>query len=436
MIVAIAEESRGGEHARQWIEQAGAQYWCLIDTEHRVADLYGMVNVPQAVWIDEAGRIVRPPENAGSTDHFRLMDRTTRTLAPEHQAARLAARSAYLDAVRDWVLTGKQRSTPTTRGGICRGSRRRSRSRRRISDWACGCAGTAMPRKAMRIWRRPAGCILSRGTSGARRPISTRSARRAARLSGSVCRHSAIGRTIRLRDCETASNEEGAMTTNDATFAGSIPALYDRHLGPVLFEPYAADKVRRFAHLSEGAILETASGTGIVTQQLASALPAAVRIVATDLNQPMLDHAASKPGMARVEFRQADALKLPSPDGQFDAIVCQFGVMFFPDRVAAYREARRVLKPNGQLVFSVWDSLMRNPVVSDRHRRHGDPLSARPAAIPRACATWLSRCRRDTRGACCRRLHHSRNRDGRADSSCGVASRSGHRLLPRIADAR
>jgi len=107
MIVPVAEESRGAEHARQWIEQANAQYWCLIDTEHHVADLYGMVNVPQAVWIDEAGRIVRPPENAGSTDHFRLMDRATRTLAPEHQSARLAARGAYLDAVRDWVLTGR-----------------------------------------------------------------------------------------------------------------------------------------------------------------------------------------------------------------------------------------------------------------------------------------------------------------------------------------
>ena len=107
MIVAIAEESRGAEHARTWIEQAGAQYWCLIDTEHRVTDLYGMVNVPQAVWIDGAGRIVRPPENAGSTDHFRLMDRTTRTLAPEHAAAREAARTAYLDAVRQWVLSGR-----------------------------------------------------------------------------------------------------------------------------------------------------------------------------------------------------------------------------------------------------------------------------------------------------------------------------------------
>ena len=91
------------------MDRAGrcAGTWCLIDTEHRVADLYGMVNVPQAVWIDEAGRIVRPPENAGSTDHFRLMDRTTRTLAPEHAAAREAARTAYLDAVRQWVLTGR-----------------------------------------------------------------------------------------------------------------------------------------------------------------------------------------------------------------------------------------------------------------------------------------------------------------------------------------
>lgn len=107
MIVAVAEESRGAEHARPWIEQAGARYWCLIDTQHRVADLYGMVNVPQAVWIDAAGSIVRPPENAGSTDHFRLMDRNTRSLAAEHQAARLAARTAYLDAVRDWVLTDR-----------------------------------------------------------------------------------------------------------------------------------------------------------------------------------------------------------------------------------------------------------------------------------------------------------------------------------------
>ena len=158
------------------------------------------------------------------------------------------------------------------------------------------------------------------------------------------------------------------MPADDASFAGSIPVQYDRHLGPVLFEPYAADKVRRLSHITEGAILETASGTGIVTQQMAAALPAAVRIVATDLNQPMLDHAAGKPGVARVTFRQADALALPFGDREFDAVTCQFGVMFFPDRTAGYREALRVLKPGGQFVFSVWDALAENPfaaVVSD-----------------------------------------------------------------------
>lgn len=106
MIVAIAEESRGAEHARQWIEAAKAEYWCLIDTDHRVADLYGMVNVPQSVWIDEKGRMVRPPETTGSTDHFRRMDLKTRTMAPEDQAARNAARVAYLDAVKAWAKTG------------------------------------------------------------------------------------------------------------------------------------------------------------------------------------------------------------------------------------------------------------------------------------------------------------------------------------------
>ncbi|MBL0900041.1 MAG: hypothetical protein IBJ17_15260 [Reyranella sp.] len=107
MVVAVAQESRGAGHARPWIEQAKSTYWQLIDAEHRLEDLYNLVNVPQAVWIDERGRIVRPPENAGSTDHFRRMDLRTRTMTPEDQAARLAARQAYLDAVRAWVTTGK-----------------------------------------------------------------------------------------------------------------------------------------------------------------------------------------------------------------------------------------------------------------------------------------------------------------------------------------
>ncbi len=106
MVVAVAEDSRGAEAARPWIEAANPTYWSLIDPSHRVAALYGMVNVPQAVWIDEAGVMVRPPETAGSTDHFRGMDLATRTLAPDAAKARIAARVAYMDAVRAWARTG------------------------------------------------------------------------------------------------------------------------------------------------------------------------------------------------------------------------------------------------------------------------------------------------------------------------------------------
>jgi len=154
------------------------------------------------------------------------------------------------------------------------------------------------------------------------------------------------------------------MATSDSVFTGSIPALYDRHLGPLLFMPYAADLARRLADIKTGSVLETAAGTGIVTQALAAALPPAVELVATDLNQAMIDFAAAKPGMKRISFRQADATKLPFADASFDAVVCQYGVMFFPDRVAGYREARRVLKPGGRFLFNVWDSLAHNPVTA------------------------------------------------------------------------
>jgi len=152
------------------------------------------------------------------------------------------------------------------------------------------------------------------------------------------------------------------MTTGDTVFAGSIPALYDRCLGPLLFRPYADDVVHRLAGFGSGRLLETAAGTGIVTQAMVAGLPPGVEIVATDLNQAMVDYAATKPGMARATLRQADALALPFADGTFDIVVCQFGVMFFPDRVAGYREAKRVLKPGGRFLFSAWDSLAHNPL--------------------------------------------------------------------------
>jgi SAM-dependent methyltransferase len=150
------------------------------------------------------------------------------------------------------------------------------------------------------------------------------------------------------------------MESTDIQFAGSIPEYYDRCLGPFLFEPYAADLAERAAALGPGRILETAAGTGIVTAALAAALPEA-EIVATDLNPDMLRVAEGKIDSPRVTFAPADAQSLPFQDGGFDLVVCQFGAMFFPDRVAAYREARRVLGPGGAFLFNVWDRLEANP---------------------------------------------------------------------------
>ena len=150
------------------------------------------------------------------------------------------------------------------------------------------------------------------------------------------------------------------MAASDALFAGSIPDIYDRLLVPLIFEPYATDLAKRVAEAKPQLVLETAAGTGAVTRALASSLKDA-RIVATDLNQPMLDHARSRrSGDKRIEWRQADALELPFKDQTFDAVACQFGLMFFPDKVQGYREARRVLKPSGRFFFSVWDRISEN----------------------------------------------------------------------------
>src|SRR5689334_12263185 len=144
-----------------------------------------------------------------------------------------------------------------------------------------------------------------------------------------------------------------AMLETDKLFAGSIPENYDRYMVPLIFEPYAADLAQRAAAFSPQAVLEIAAGTGVVTRALAPKLSPGANYVATDLNQPMLDHAASRQARdRRITWRQADAMALPFEDGTFDLVCCQFGVMFFPDRVAAYREAKRVLKPGGHFLFN------------------------------------------------------------------------------------
>ncbi|MBT2133313.1 methyltransferase domain-containing protein [Croceibacterium sp. LX-88] len=152
------------------------------------------------------------------------------------------------------------------------------------------------------------------------------------------------------------------MPSPDRTFAGSIPTIYDRYLKPLLFGPYAADIAERIAALDPRTILETAAGTGLVTEVLSERLPKA-QLMVTDLNEPMLALAAAKIEGPQVQFVQADAQSLPFEEGSFEAVVCQFGAMFFPDRVAAYREARRVLTPDGHFVFNVWDRIEANPAT-------------------------------------------------------------------------
>jgi len=146
----------------------------------------------------------------------------------------------------------------------------------------------------------------------------------------------------------------------DKLFAGSIPSLYDTHLVPLIFEPYAADLAQRLRKRTLSRVLEIAAGTGVVTRALADALPETVSIVATDLNQAMLDQAMRAGTRRAVQWRQADAMQLPFPDSSFDAVVCQFGVMFFPDKPRAFSEARRVLKPAGVFIFNLWDRIEEN----------------------------------------------------------------------------
>jgi SAM-dependent methyltransferase len=146
----------------------------------------------------------------------------------------------------------------------------------------------------------------------------------------------------------------------DRMFVGSLPKSYETYLVPLIFQPYAADVVRRLAARPLSRVLEVAAGTGVVTRAMATSLLPSVSIVATDLNQAMLEQARSAPIARAVEWRQADALHLPFDDGTFDAVVCQFGAMFFPDKPRAFSEARRVLRAGGVYVFSVWDCLEEN----------------------------------------------------------------------------
>jgi SAM-dependent methyltransferase len=150
------------------------------------------------------------------------------------------------------------------------------------------------------------------------------------------------------------------VSDTDRQFAGSIPQLYERHLVPLIFADFAEDIAARAARAAPMRVLEVAAGTGVVTRALARHLDPRAQIVATDLNAPMLVHAEALGIVRPVQWQQADAQQLPFADGSFDAVVCQFGAMFFPDRPRAYGEARRVLREGGCFLFNVWDRLESN----------------------------------------------------------------------------
>ncbi len=168
------------------------------------------------------------------------------------------------------------------------------------------------------------------------------------------------------------------MTQSDKAFTGSIPAFYDRYLGPVLFEPFADDLAARVRALGPARVLETAAGTGIVTWRLDEVLPEATQITATDLNQAMIDTAAAKMTSPRITWQACDATQLPFADNTFDCVLCQFGVMFFPSKLQAFQEARRVLKPGGTFLFNVWDRIEFSPIFETI----ADAIAARYPADP------------------------------------------------------
>jgi ubiquinone/menaquinone biosynthesis C-methylase UbiE len=155
------------------------------------------------------------------------------------------------------------------------------------------------------------------------------------------------------------------MADSHTAFIGSIPEYYDRYLGPLIFEEYAIDLAGRLSVPSEGTVLEIAAGTGIATHHLRSTLPQDVKIIATDLNESMLEYSRRKlNAQHNLEFQPADAANLNFPAVSFDAVVSQFSLMFFPDKLAAFREVARVLKPGGIFVFNIWDSYEHNHFIN------------------------------------------------------------------------
>ena len=169
------------------------------------------------------------------------------------------------------------------------------------------------------------------------------------------------------------------MTNSAPTFSGEIPRNYDKYLGPLIFKAYAEDMANRISLPSAGRLLELAAGTGMATRELRDAIPRDTHIVVTDISGEMLEVARGKfQGEENIEFQTADAVQLPFDDSSFDAIACQFSLMFFPDKLASLKEAARVLKPGGSFLFNIWDSLEHNHLARTVDKTVRDYMSPNP----------------------------------------------------------
>jgi len=172
------------------------------------------------------------------------------------------------------------------------------------------------------------------------------------------------------------------MSDNTSLFAGSIADAYHRHLVPLIFDEYARDLAGRVQVPAGGKVLEIACGTGVLTSHLRRVLRGSVDLVATDLSPMMLEAAQANVGNGGgIDYRPADGTALPFDDGSFDAVLCQFGVMFYPDKELGYREAARVLRPGGTFIFSVWDSLAQNRFCEFVHRKVAEMFPEDPPAF-------------------------------------------------------
>jgi SAM-dependent methyltransferase len=236
-----------------------------------------------------------------------------------------------------------------------------------------------------------------------------------------------------LPTCQIRGSKDNTMPMpeTDKIFAGSVPKLYNDYMVPLIFEPYAVDLTSRLVSRRLSHVLEIAAGTGVVTRKLAAALPTSVSIVATDLNQAMLDLASSVGTARPLEWRQADAMQLPFDDAVFDAVVCQFGVMFFPDKAKAFSEARRVLKPGGVFLFNAWDRIEENEFPHTVSKALANFFPADPPRFMARTPHGVSRRGCDRRRSATRRIRNAAANHDRSGAQPGrISPHSGHRVLP------